>query len=147
MSHANQRPAQTLLLGTFHLADKGRDVYKPQHHFDVAARQGEIEEVLERLAAFSPTKVAVEFDALRQDELNRDYQAYLRDDFALTDSEIHQLGFRLAQRLKLPQVHAINAWGRFYDPPIDGDLEDTKAEPSPPFNPYEVLEALARKNG
>ncbi len=115
-------PTPTLLLGTFHFDDPGRDVYKPQHRFDVAARQTEILEVVERLAAFEPTKVVVEFSALEQNRLDRNYEAFLQGDFELTGNEIYQLGFRLAKRLEHRRVYAADDWGRFYEPPRDADL-------------------------
>lgn len=139
-------PTPTLLLGTFHFDDAGRDRYKPQGRFDVAARQTEILDVVERLAAFEPTKIAVEFDALQQQAVNRDYGAFLRGDFELPGGEAYQLGFRLAQRLGHERVYATNAWGRFYDPPRDLDLEDALTVQGEPFDTHDALETYARKH-
>ena len=109
-------PTPTLLLGTFHFDDPGRDRYKPQHRFDVGARQAGILEVVERLAAFKPTKIAVEFSAPGQDRLDRNYEAFLRGDFELPGNELYQLGFRLAKRLEHQRVYAADDWGRSYEP-------------------------------
>ena len=72
-------PTEMMLLGTFHFQDEGRDRYKPKRQLEVNERQSEIHEVIERLAAFEPTKIAVEFDALQQSSVDQDYRAFLRD--------------------------------------------------------------------
>src|ERR671922_18561 len=54
--------AKIMLLGTFHFHDPGLDAHRPKFTLDVFSerRQREIADVVERLAAFAPTKVAVE---------------------------------------------------------------------------------------
>lgn len=57
-------PAATILLfGTFHFKDSGLDGYKPQFDIDIlsAQRQREVAEVVDRLASYRPTKIAVEW--------------------------------------------------------------------------------------
>ncbi|MBI3971765.1 MAG: sigma-70 family RNA polymerase sigma factor [Chloroflexi bacterium] len=88
------RPAaKIMLLGTFHFQDAGRDRYKPQFHVDILLerRQREVEEVVDRLAAFEPMKVAVEFGAKYQESFDREYEAYLGGDFELPANEIYQV--------------------------------------------------------
>lgn len=116
-------PASILLLGTFHFKDRGLDAYTPQFAFDVfaPARQREIGEVVEHLAGFRPTKVAVERHALQQGELDAEYATYRRGAFELPADEVYQLGFRLAGRCGHPRVHGVNAWDRHYEP--WGDLD------------------------
>jgi hypothetical protein len=118
-----RRRAALVLLGTFHFRDRGLDAYRPRFAFDVSApeRQREIGEVVERLAAFRPTRVAVERHALRQAELDAEYAAYRRGAFSLPADEVYQLGFRLAGRCGHPRVYGVNAWDRHYEP--WGDLE------------------------
>lgn len=140
-------PTEMMLLGTFHFQDKGRDRYQPQHQLEIGARQAEIQGVVEQLAAFRPTKVAVEFDALQQSSVNHDYRAFLRGAYELSGSEHHQLGFRLAQHLDHERVHAVNVWGRFYEPPRDIDLEDASGHPEAPFDPHEALATYAHEHG
>ena len=141
---ARASPTPVLLLGTFHVDDKGRDRYKPQHRLELPSRQAEILEVVERLAEFQPTKVAVEVDALQQAALDRDYQKFLQGD-ELPGSETYQLGFRVAERLGHERVYAVNAWGRAYDPPRDFDLEDALGKPGEAFDLHEKLETYARE--
>ena len=142
-----QLPTEIMLLGTFHFEDEGRDRYKPKRQLEISARQAEIREIIERLAAFEPTKVAVEFAALQQRAVDQDYGAFLQDAFELSGSEHHQLGFRLAQRLGHERVYAVDAWGRFYEPPRDLDQEDALGKQAAPFDPHEALETYARKHG
>lgn len=103
--------AQVLVLGTFHFADAGLDAYKPRFDIDVRSpeRQREVEDLVERLAAFRPTKVAVERRPERQAELDSLYEAYLRGTYELGPNEIYQVGFRLARRMGHERVWAVDA--------------------------------------
>lgn len=118
-----QSGARVMLLGTFHFQDRGLDRFKPRLAFDVFSeqRQREIGEVVELLAAFQPTRIGIERTPLWQGEIDREYQAYLRDAFELPADEVYQLGFRLARRLGHAGVYCVNAWGRHYEP--WGDLD------------------------
>ena len=152
-SFLGQPKAKIMLLGTFHLDNPGLDRHKPKYDFDVFSerRQREIEEVVERLASFQPTKITVEIRLEHQEETDRLYSAYLRGEFQLPASERYQLGFRLAKRLGHSKVYCIDVWGRYYDPPIDieayvrehgldrGYLENLLSPCAP--------EAYARKHG
>ncbi len=138
-----QRPTPVLLLGTFHLEDAGRDMYKPQFVFDVKARQNEIEAVVERLANFAPTKIAVETQ--EQGTLDEEYKAYQEDRLELQGNEVHQFGFRLAKRLGHARVYAINAWGRFYKGL--GDHGGTSAQAETPDITWDYVETYASDHG
>jgi hypothetical protein len=110
-----------MLLGVGHFEDRGVDRYKPQVGFDILSerRQAEIAEVVDQLARFRPTKIAVERTAQDQPEIDSSYSDYLAGRFELPGDEVYQLGFRLAKRLGHDRVHCVNAWGRYYKPPID----------------------------
>lgn len=103
--------AEILVLGTFHFKDAGLDEYKPRHDIDILSseRQAELEQVLERLADFNPTRIALEVRYERQASLDSSYAAYLAGDLQLSSKEIHQIGFRLAKRLGHPRVYACDA--------------------------------------
>ena len=120
-------PVPILLVGTFHFEDAGLDTYKPEHKIDVRAkeRQREIEEVVECLARFRPTKVAVEARLANAERLNERYRAYVSGAAELRADEIDQIGFRLARVMEHPAVHAIDAKGRWYE---EMDLEDYAKE-------------------
>jgi hypothetical protein len=71
-----------LILGTYHMANPGRDLIHLEAD-DVLApkRQREIEALVNSLKAFRPTKIAVEVDPQHQDELNERYRAYCEGRF------------------------------------------------------------------
>jgi hypothetical protein len=105
---AGARPA-LLVVGTAHLANPGRDLANVAVD-DVLApeRQTQIAAIVERLAAFRPTHIAVEMKAAAQDELDRRYRAYRAGTYALTRNEIDQLGLRLAATLGHQRVYAVD---------------------------------------
>lgn len=110
--------ADVLLLGTFHFDDPGLDDYKPQFPWDPFSpeHQREIEEVVELLARYGPTRIALEWPADRQVALDSLYTAWLAGETTLNANERQQLGFRLARRLGHDRVYAVDAPGRSYFP-------------------------------
>ncbi|HEX2204091.1 MAG TPA: DUF5694 domain-containing protein [Longimicrobium sp.] len=114
--------AKVMLLGVFHFQDAGLDSYKPRFPFDVLApgRQREVEEVVERVARFQPTRVAVEQPASQQPRLDSLYAEYAAGRWTPRSNEIYQIGFRLAKRLGHAGVHAADARRRWY-----ADLTDS----------------------
>jgi hypothetical protein len=105
--------AEVLMLGTYHMANPGHDIFNMQAD-DVLApkRQTEITEVIEVLKRFQPTKIAVERDA-GDTRLSKDYADYLAGRHDLTRNEIEQIGFRLAKELGHKTVCAVDADGDF----------------------------------
>jgi hypothetical protein len=103
-----ERP-QVMVLGTFHFANPGRDIVKVEVADVLSpAKQAEILDVVEALARFQPTKIAIEVlpsAAPRTDSL---YHAYRAGQYVLTRSESEQLGFRLAERFEHPRLYPIN---------------------------------------
>jgi hypothetical protein len=83
----NLPKAQVLLLGLFHFKDAGLDGFKPQHPFDINSpeRQAELADVLRRLAAFQPTRIAIEGKADWQATANERYAGFLAGTFSLQD--------------------------------------------------------------
>jgi hypothetical protein len=114
----NPSEPRVLLLGTFHFQDAGLDAYKPAFAFDIrsAQRQRELEEVITRLAAWRPTRIAVEAPISRQGRLDSLFALYPGSGTDTLRNEIYQVAFRLAKRLALPGVHAIDAPARSFDP-------------------------------
>ena len=98
-----------MVLGVFHFANPNAD-YAKFTGTDVLtpARQQEIAEVVSQLAAFKPTRIAVERPTGEADSLNADYRQYLAGRFTLTRNEVHQLGFRLAARLHHERLYPID---------------------------------------
>ncbi len=121
--------AKIMMLGTFHFDDQGLDGHKSKHRLDILSsrRQREIEELLKALAQLRPTKIAVEWRAEGQADLDAAYSKYLAaKENDLGPNEIYQLGFRLARRLGQTKVYAVDA-------------------PDRPFGPTHTTEALIER--
>jgi uncharacterized protein DUF5694 len=111
---APPRPA-LLIVGAPHFDNPGLDTVNVRVP-DVLSpeRKREIEAIVERLASFRPTRVAVEWPADGQARLDRRYADYRAGRYALTADERDQIGLRLAARLGLARVDAVDWSG---DPP------------------------------
>ncbi|HJU86154.1 MAG TPA: DUF5694 domain-containing protein, partial [Gemmatimonadota bacterium] len=114
---------EVLLLGSYHMANPGADVFNVEAD-DVLApgRQREIEEVVERLAAFQPTRVAIE-SVWGDTTAPARYRAYRAGGHELSRGEEEQIGFRLAARMDLPDVDPIDADGDFPFGPVQALAE------------------------
>lgn len=120
--------AQVMILGTFHFDDAGLDEYKPKHDVDVRSpeRRKELERLVDDLARFNPTHVAVEWPKAQQQRGQKAYDLFSRGEVKDDANEVYQIGFRLADRLKHDTVHLIDVKGRHYQPPIDRRKEARK---------------------
>ena len=107
------RRAEVLVLGVYHMANPGHDIFNMQAD-DVLSpkRQEEIDEVTEALKRFKPTKIAVESD-YGTDVVPKHYAEYLAGSRPLSRNEIEQLGFRLAKELGQTTVYPVDADGDF----------------------------------
>ncbi len=105
--------AEALVLGVYHMANPGRDIFNMQAD-DVLApkRQAEIAQLVEVLKRFQPTKVAVERDVW-DNRVPRDYADYLAGKHELTRNEVEQVGFRLAREMGHKTVYPVDADGEF----------------------------------
>ena len=102
-----QKPAEVLLVGTFHFDNPGLDYVKSEVPDVMSpARQKEIAKIVEGLRRFNPTKIVVEWPAERQAELDKRYADYRAGTFELTHSEIYQIAFRLAKVLGHERIYA-----------------------------------------
>jgi len=111
-SKEEAKRAEVLVLGVYHMANPGHDVFN-MHADDVLApkRQQEIAELAAVLEKFKPTKIAVEHDSERK--LNERYAKYLAGQYVLTANEIDQIGLRLAKDLGHTAIYAVDADGDF----------------------------------
>ena len=74
---ATHRPT-LLIVGVPHFANPGRDVVNMRiADVKTEQRQHEIEAVVERLAAFKPTRIAIEWSAARQHELDQRFDNFV----------------------------------------------------------------------
>lgn len=118
--------AHVLVLGTFHMANPGRDVFNLKvDDMRAPKRQAEIAAFVENLKAFHPTKIAVEAP-LGDAKTSRNYRDFLAGSYELTANETDQIAFRLAKELGQKQVYPIDIMGDF---------------------PFEPVQAFAKKYG
>jgi len=125
---AADAPVQVMVLGTFHLDNPGQDIANLQVD-DVMApkRQAEIGAILDGLARFNPTLIAVESQRRQPGTLlSERYPQFLAGTLPPSKSEVVQFGFRLAQRLHQTNVYAVD---------VDGDF------------PFDAVMAYAKKTG
>lgn len=99
---------QVMVLGTYHMGNPGLDAVNIQADDVLSpARQAQIADVVERLAAFRPDKVMIE-SAYGDDSYPKRYADYLAGKHELTRSEIEQIGFRLAKRLGQKTLYPVD---------------------------------------
>jgi len=105
--------AEVLVLGVYHMANPGRDIFNTQaDDVLVPKRQAEIAEVTAALARFRPTKIAVE-GTVGDDRIPKRYADYLAGKHELTRNEIEQIGFRLAKELGHKTLYPVDVDGDF----------------------------------
>lgn len=99
--------AEVLVLASYHMANPGRDIFNLKAD-DVLApqRQAEMRELLDVLARFRPTKIAIEADS--DSPKTKQYEDYLAGKYEPGRDERDQIGLRLAKELGLPKVYGIN---------------------------------------
>jgi hypothetical protein len=92
-----------------HLANNNRDVHNAKVDDVLApARQAQIARVVDALAAWEPTRVVIEWPHKDQAGLDKRYADYRAGRLTLTANERDQIGLRLAARLNLPRVDAVD---------------------------------------
>ena len=118
-----------LLLGTWHMDNPGKDMLNLKTDDALAPRrQKEIEDLVNHLAKFRPTKVLIESpygDPVRPNA----YADYLAGKHQLSRDEREQVGFRLARKMDLPTIAGI-------DYPMD--LDDSQLNQLMKSNPQLV---------
>lgn len=100
---------QVMLLGSYHLANNNRDVINVLiENVLTAPRQQQIIDLVECLAQWKPTRIAVEWDRSDQAGLDSRYATFLMGNYELTANEIDQIGLRLAKQLGHDRVYAVD---------------------------------------
>jgi hypothetical protein len=108
VAQTSDKPA-LLIVGTPHFGNPGRDIVNIRvTDVKTPERQREIEAIVEQLATFRPTHVAVEWAVDKQDRLDKRYAEYRAGRYQLSANETDQIGLRLAARLGLEKVHAVD---------------------------------------
>jgi hypothetical protein len=103
-----EKKVPVLVLGTYHFGNPNLDYVKTDVDDHLSEkRQQEIQKVVDLLAKFKPTKIALELPA-GDDRLQSWYEAYLRGEHELRVNESEQIGFRLAKQLGHAKVYAVD---------------------------------------
>lgn len=97
---AGDQLPKILLVGTFHMSYPNLDAHvtKKEDQVDVndKKRRAEMRELLDYLARFRPTKIAIE--RWPNSNENEEYSKYLAGELELSRNEIHQIGYRLGKQ-------------------------------------------------
>lgn len=127
-------PIEVMVLGTYHMGNPGQDLHNARiDPVTTPAKQAEIEAVAEALARFRPTAIAIERVARNQsDMLDHRYPEFTPADLLTSPDERVQVGYRLAHRLGLERVYAI-------------DEQDRDGQPS--YFPFEDVQSWAEAHG
>jgi uncharacterized protein DUF5694 len=113
-SRAQSEPRpEILVLGTYHMANPGHDIYNMRADDVLAARrQQEIAQLVEVLKRFHPTKIAIEA-GVGSKRVEQEYSDYLAGKYTLSSNETNQIGYRLAKELGHHAVHPVDEDGDF----------------------------------
>ena len=100
--------AKISILGTFHFGNTSDYSSIVIEDLDSENRQLELDNLVEKLAKFKPTKILVEREPSYTDTLTQRLTEYKNGNFKLPNNEIYQLGFRLAKKLELDTIYGID---------------------------------------
>ena len=108
--------SELMILGTFHFDNSGLDGYVPKNDVDIMSneKQKELEEIINVIKKYAPTKIAIEVNKSNQKWVDSIYNSYLEGNYTLQKNEIYQIGFRLAKLLGHKKVYAVDASARSY---------------------------------
>lgn len=104
--------AEVLVLGVYHMANPGHDIFNAQVD-DVLApkRQAEMTQLIAVVKRFRPTKIAIESNT--GSPRVGQYSDYLAGKYTLSRNEIDQIGYRLAKELGQKTIYPVDADGDF----------------------------------
>lgn len=109
----SQKVPQVLLVGTWHFDYPGLDAHQPEESDRInifsERRQSELVELLDYIAKFRPTKIAVE-GGRNSGYLIRRYERWKRGERPLGASEIDQIAIRLMDRFELDTLYGVDAY-------------------------------------
>lgn len=122
-SLAMAQTPQLLILGTAHLNNPGHDLNNiPVDDVLTPKRQSEIEQIVDQLMHFNPTRVALECTPDQQADYDQRYAQYLSGTYKLSRNERDQIGMRVAAKLKLTHVDCVDYQAGAPGPKADYDF-------------------------
>ena len=106
-----QRP-KVLLMGTWHFAYPGLDAHKTKEEDKIniftPKRQQELQELLDYIAQFKPTKIVIENGHNTSYTMDH-YRRWKKGEVELRANEIHQVGLRLMDKMGLDTLYGCDA--------------------------------------
>ena len=100
---------QVMVLGSYHMGNPGQDVVNVEaDNVLTPKRQAELAAVVEALARFQPTMVAVERTTLAPGYVDENYAAFSEEKLATVADERTQIGYRLAALAGLERVYGVD---------------------------------------
>ncbi|MBL8516595.1 MAG: hypothetical protein JNM76_06470 [Betaproteobacteria bacterium] len=116
MAHAAAADIEVMVLGSYHMANPGRDVVNSKtDDVTTPARQQQLADVARRLAAFKPTKIVVEMVPDGEGFTVPAYRDFTPEKLMQDRSEITQIAYRLAHQLGHREVYAIDEKSKTID--------------------------------
>lgn len=113
-SASNTATTEVMILGSPHFGNPGQDVINIEFPDVMQPEyQRQITGVIDKLANFEPTKIALEVRPDSRAGMDSLYSAYRSGNHELTRNETQQLGFQLADRFDHPEVYGIDRKGEF----------------------------------
>lgn len=124
--------AKAMILGVFHFRNSGLDSYKPAFPFNILEekRQSELNILLEKITAYKPTKIVLEWNRIKHDSIaNIRYQKFVKDSFDISNkaNEVYQIGFQLAKKLGHTKIYCSDAAAPWFGVNLDWGNYDTNA--------------------
>lgn len=102
-----QVQVQVMVLGVYHMHNPKADLIKSELDDHLSSdRQAQIRDLVDRLARFAPTRIAVETKV--DGDVNERYHRFMGSDYVLTANEIDQVAMRLASRLGHPDIYPVD---------------------------------------
>lgn len=115
----NTEKVKVMTLGVFHFNFPNLDTRKidDKDKIDVLEEkyQKEIVKIVNAIKKFMPTKIVIEVQPASQKRIDSLYNAYRLGKHSLGRNEMEQLGFRLANELKINKLECVDTWGKFYE--------------------------------
>ncbi|QSE99147.1 DUF5694 domain-containing protein [Fulvivirga lutea] len=134
LGQPNKKP-DILILGTYHMATTTSNVVNTEiDDIKNPERQKQLDELINKLAQYKPTKIMVESRSYNQEKLDKKLADYLAGNYELTRNETDQIGLRLAKKLNIQKIYAVDR----IDPlPVDSTYNYEKfAESRPEVKAY-----------
>lgn len=143
-SSCSTQTAKIMILGMYHMSNPGQDAYNIEADDVLSAkRQKEIKDVVEKLAAFKPTKITIE-STYRSTYWTSRYEQYLKGEYKLERNEVEQIGFQLAKILGHKTLYPVD-FPMWMNGLMPNEREEPKAKPNSTPTPQATPQPAKRE--